>query len=56
MAGELEKLPGAALTRRPTDILKAFKSPKNLMLAAGGIGLGSYGLSGLGHRLWGKKD
>lgn len=41
---------------RATQFLKAFKSPKNLALAAGGIGLGTYGLSGLGEKIWGKKE
>lgn len=45
-----------AASPRFTQFLKAFKKPKNLAMAAGGIGLGTYGLSGLGEKLWGKKE
>jgi hypothetical protein len=41
---------------RFTQVLKKFKNPRNLALAAGGIGLGTYGLTGLGEKLWGKKN
>lgn len=48
-----------AASPRFTQFLKNFKGPKgvrNLAMAAGGIGLGTYGLSGLGEKLWGKKE
>lgn len=56
---ELQQMERFAPPKRFTQVLKNFKGPKgvrNLALAAGGIGLGTYGLSGLGERLWGKKS
>jgi len=53
---ELQAMERFKPAARFTQILKKFKSPKNLALAAGGIGLGTYGLTGLGEKLWGKKN
>jgi hypothetical protein len=55
-SGEIGKLEQFRAPSRATSFLKNFKNPKNLLLAAGGIGLGTYGLTGLGERIWGKKD
>lgn len=59
MSPELQKVDRLKPTPRATEFLKKFtgaKGVKNLALAAGGIGLGTYGLTGLGERIWGKKD
>lgn len=54
--GALSKSKRFKPSPRATAFLKKFKNPKNLALAAGGIGLGTYGLTGLGEKIWGKKD